>query len=229
MRKAILLAAIIFLTTTGFLKSQAVQKPNFALKSHETLEIKSIETDSRSTEFLMTIENRINAGTFCADKNIFIIYPDGSRIRMKSSNGIPNCPTTYKFKSVGEKLDFTLTFPHLKQGTEWIDLIEECSENCFYFYGITLNNDLNRKIDEAFARAEMPDKDSAMTGFINILEETDKKDLGSEGLLYINIITLAAASGESVKAEEWYNRFKRSNAPRLAQYMRFLNDRGIKY
>ncbi|MBA4322161.1 MAG: hypothetical protein C0408_05025, partial [Odoribacter sp.] len=130
--------------------SQLIDQPNTGLRSHETLELTKIEITPGKTVVYFTIENRIEDGNFCADKNIFIIYPDGRRIKLVNSSGIPECPDSYKFKSIGEKLEFSLTFPPLKPDTQWIDIVEECTSNCFHFYGITLNNDLNKKLDEAF-------------------------------------------------------------------------------
>jgi hypothetical protein len=177
----------------------------------------------------MSIENRIKNGTFCADKNIFIIYPDGTRIKLISSENIPVCPDSHKFTEPGEKLDFILTFPPLKQGTEWIDLIEDCSDNCFSFYGITLDNDLNRKIDEAFFLEENDEPVKAMINLIDLAEATDKRNIGMEGFLYINIIRLARLNGNEVRAAQWYARMKSSGAPRLEQYIKYLNDQGIRY
>jgi hypothetical protein len=209
--------------------SQTFLQPNFGLKSHETLVINKIELSSTGVRFYMSIENRITNGSFCANKNIFIVYPDGTRSLLASADGIPVCPEVHKFKVPGEKLDFTLTFPPLKPGTEWIDLIEDCSDNCFSFYGITLDNDLNRKIDEAFFLEENDEPVKAMINMIDLAEAIDKKDIGIEGFLYINIIRLAKVNGNEVKASQWYSRMKSSGAPRLQQYIKYLNDQGIRY
>ena len=203
--------------------------PNYALKSHETLNIKKIEITSATTVVSLSVENRIAGGTFCADKNIFILNPDGTRIKLISSSGIPVCPDKYEFKTAGEKLDFTITFPPLKAGTEWIDIIEDCSDNCFSFYGVTLNIELNKKINEAFVQAENEEPAKALISFINIVEATDSKNPGIEGLLYVSIIKLAKETGNTVKASEWYKKLASSNAPRLSNYIKYLNDSGIKY
>ena len=168
-------------------------------------------------------------GTFCADKNIFIIYPDGKKSKLVSSTGIPVCPDTYQFKTSGEKIEFVLTFPPLKRGTEWIDLVEECSDNCFSFYGVSLNNDLNKRIDDAFTLAENDEPLKAMGSFISIAEDVDKSNPGIKALLYINIIKLAVETGDETKAGEWYKKFKLSEAPRLSEYIKYLNDQGIKF
>lgn len=209
--------------------SQSFIQPNYGLKSHETLVINKVEATTKAVTFYLTIENRITNGTFCADKNIYILYPDGTRSMLVSSNGIPVCPDAHKFNTPGEKLDFTLTFPPLKNGVEWVDLVEECSDNCFHFFGVTLDNELNRKLNDAFYLAENDDPVKAMISFIDILESTGSKNNGVEGLIYVNIITLARQSGTVGSAIDWYKKLKNSGAPRVQEYIRFLNDKGIKY
>ena len=209
--------------------SQSVILPNYGLKSHKTLVINKIETTVKTTTIFLTIENRVERGAFCADKNIFLIYPDGTRSKLVSSGGIPVCPDTYKFKAIGEKLDFTLIFLPIKQGIEWIDLIEDCADNCFSFYGITLNSDLNRKIEDAFFLAENDEPEKALISFIDIAEENDVKNIGSQGLVYVNIIRLARETGNATQAAEWYNKLKSSEVPRLSQYIEYLSNQGIKY
>jgi hypothetical protein len=226
-RRLYFTTGLIIISAVSF--SQSSIQPNFGLKSHETLVINKIEATIKATTFSMTIENRIQDGKFCADKNIYMVYPDGIRSKLISSIGIPVCPDTYKFKTIGEKLDFTLTFPPLKQGTAWIDLIEDCSDNCFHFYGITLDNNLNLKIDDAFSLAENDEPTKALISFIDIIEEIDSKNLGVEGLLYINIIRIAKGTGNSTQASDWYKKLKASGAPRLSDYIKYLDDQGIKY
>ena len=228
-KKIIPLGTILFLLFAGSLKSQTIINPNYSLKSHETLNIIKIEAQSEATLFYMSIENKIDKGTFCADKNLYIIYPDGKRSKLEASSGIPVCPDTYQFKKPGERLEFVLTFPPLKKGTEWIDLVEECSDNCFSFYGVSLNNEMNKRIDDAFTLAENDEPLKAMGSFISIAEDVDKSNPGIEGLLYINIIKLAVATGDEAKAKEWYKKFKLSEAPRLSEYLKYLNDQGIKF
>lgn len=229
--KAKITISILFFFAVSIVKmfSQTLNQPNIGLKSHETLELRKIEITPEKTVVFFMIENRREDGNFCADKNIFIIYPDGSRSKLVNANGIPQCPETYKFRSVGEKLWFTLTFPPLKLATEWIDIVEECASNCFHFYGITLNNDLNKRLDEAFILSSTGDPGKTISLFRNILEAVDKANLGIEGSLYINIINAAVEAGDKVEAAVWYKRLLSSHAPRLNEYVKFLNNRGIKY
>jgi hypothetical protein len=218
---------LYFFVVPGY--TQTYIKPNYALKSHETLEISKIEITAQKTLIFLSVENRITGGYFCADKNIFILYPDGTRSKLTASKGIPVCPDSYKFKTIGEKLNFELTFPPLKPGTQWIDLIEDCTENCFSFYGVCLNGDLNKKIDDASILAENKEPVKSLMSFIKIGNTIESKNSGVEGLIYINIIKLAKETANIPKATEWYNKLKSSVIPRKELYIKHLNSQGIIY
>jgi hypothetical protein len=221
--------SVLFFFITGIISinSQTVIHPNFGLKSHETLEILKIVTTAQKTVIFLSIENRITGGYFCADKKISIIYPDGTLSKIISSKGIPVCPESYKFKSVGEKLNFELTFPLLKKDIQWIDLIEDCNDNCFSFFGVCLDNDLNRKIDEASLLAENKEPAKALMEFIKIGETMSNKNSAIEGLIYLNIIKLEKENGNNPEAAEWYNKLKSSVIPRSELYIKHLNSQGI--
>jgi hypothetical protein len=177
----------------------------------------------------MTIENRIAGGNFCADRNIYVIYPDGKKSKLINSSGIPVCPDTYNFKSIGEKLDFKLEFAAIKSGTKWVDIIEDCNENCFSICGVTLDTTLNREIDEAYAKAASLKANDAIKYFKAVLDKTGRENLGSEGMLYLNIISLSKEAGDESGAKEWYRKLQSSGCPRLSQYVKYLNDKGFKY
>jgi hypothetical protein len=223
---------IIWLTIGCMTSSQAqtFDKPNSALKSHETLEILKVEISSKSTLISFSVENKRNeGGSFCADKKIYLIYPDGSRINLTKAHNIPVCPDAYNFKNVGEKLFFTLEFPPLKADTKWIDIIEDCSSNCFWFYGVTLDEELNKRLDTAFSLASTGNPAENMILFKNILDDIDNQNPGIKGLLYINIINAAVEDEDIVNSTVWYKRLAASHTPRVDQYIKYLNDRGIKY
>jgi len=229
MNRKILLPGILLIFIQAVLNAQTIVSPNYSLKSHETLRIIKVELRPEAVFFHMSIENRIEGGSFCADKNISLIYPDGKKSRLVSSSGIPVCPDTYKFRFAGEKLEFVLTFPALREGTKWVDLVEECNDNCFSFYGVTLDAELNERIDGAFSLAENEQVPLALASFLSIAQEVEGRNTGTEGLLYINIIRLASGNGDHKKAEEWYRKLRLSGISRLATYMKFLNDQGIRY
>ena len=227
--KTIISILFFFLIGSANLNSQICNHPNSGLKSHETLEISKVEITPQKTVIFLSIENRITGGYFCADKNIFIIYPDGSRLKMTKAINIPVCPDTYSFKSIGEKLQFTLEFPPLNSEPKWVDIVEDCTSNCFWFYGVTLDNDLNKKLDEAFLLASKGKPTENIVFFKSILDSIDNQNLGIEGLLYINIINAAVEDTDKVNAIVWYKRLASSHIPRLSEYIKYLNDKGIKY
>lgn len=229
MRNTVILSLFLCLLT-GFqiIDSQVISKPNTSIKSHETLDITSIEFVSGKTILNMMVENRIKGGSFCADRNIFITDPAGNRLKLIRAVNIPVCPDAYKFRSEGERLSFSLEFPPLAPGTEWFDIVEECSDNCFWIYGVTLDLRLNAELDEAFA-ADMPSPEEHALLFRKILEEVDSRNLGIEGLLYLNIINSESEVNDKIEAATWYRRFLSSGAPRLNLYIKYLNDKGIKY
>jgi len=225
--KIIISGLFLFVISIANMNSQTVIQPNTGLKSHETLEITKIDLTAQKTLIFLSVENRITGGYFCADKNIFILYPDGTRSKLTASKGIPVCPDSYKFKTIGEKLNFELTFPPLKPGTQWIDLIEDCSDNCFSFFGVCLNMDLNKRIDEASVLAENEKPAEALIEFVKIAGTIDSKNSGIEGLIYINIIKLAKETNNIPKASEWYSKLKLSGIPRNDLYIKHLNSQGI--
>jgi hypothetical protein len=226
-RNVILICLSVF--CIGQAKSQIVLNPNYGLKSHETLDIIKVENAGSHTILYMSVENKITGGYFCADKNIFIIYPDGTKSKLISSKGIPVCPDSHKFKTVGEKLNFELTFPALKPGVQWIDVVEDCSDNCFSFYGVCLNKSLNKKIDDASDLAENKEPAKALISFTDLANSIDKENSGMIGLVYLSIIKVAKETGNTAKAAEWYMKLKSSDIPRRDLYIKNLNAQGITY
>jgi hypothetical protein len=226
-RQLVFAALFIVIRTVTF--SQTIIAPNSAMKSHETLDITKIVMSEDKTTIYLKVENRITGGAFCADKNIYLVYPDGTRDHLVSSNGIPVCPDSYKFKEIGEKLDFVLVFPAVRKGVHSVNLLEECSDNCFSFYGIILDASLNKKIDEAFSYAENDEPAKALVDFTKMAEETSDKTRGVDGLFYLNIIQLSRMTGNNVKAAEWYKKLETSTLPDKALYLKHLNSIGIKY
>lgn len=227
--KQIILVIFIIIFTAGVAFSQEFLQPNYALKSHETLEIEKIKITPGETVVYLSIENRIAGGEFCADKNIFIIYPDLTKVKLVSSSGIPACPATYKFRTVGEKIDFTLTFPSLKEGTQWIDLIEDCQDNCFSFYGITLDDGINKKVNEAICLAEDGKTTESIKLYKQLIGELKGMNHGMEGSLYSELIILLNKSGKKEEAKEWFGKLVSSDAPGKEKFIRNLRSRGIKF
>ena len=135
-------------------KSQTIiTKPNFGQKSHPTLEIENIKITDNQTIIQLSITNKSPQGDwFCVDKKVELIdILTNKKYRLASLSGIPHCPETYKFTQVNEKLQFELRFPAIDKNTKYITLVEKCNNACFSIEGIILNENLNKKIDEAYS------------------------------------------------------------------------------
>lgn len=202
--------------------SQTIDHPNYGLKSHETLEILSIEVTGNSTTLFMEIENRSLDGSFCADKNIFLVLPDGKRVKITGTEGIPRCPTTYVFKSFGEKLNFSLTFPSLPDSIKWFDLIEDCNDACFSFNAVILDPLLNQKIDHAYAVAELGETEASCREFEELLLDFSGKNCSYEGAIYWNLVSLFRKSGNEIKAREWMDLLMNADIPLKEKYIENL-------
>lgn len=222
---------VFYLVLTGWniANCQTYFQPNYALKSHETMTIKKVELTREKTIVSVSIENRITGGYFCADRNIYLIDPSGEKYKLIRATGVPVCPASYTFKKIGEVLNFTLEFPLLKPDTKWVDIIEDCMTNCFRVYGVTLDTELNIRLDGVFTLSENGKPAENMILFSKILDDIGSQNLGIEGLLYINIISAAVEDADNVNAAVWYKRLAASKAPRVEEYLKFLNDKGIKY
>lgn len=229
LRKTCCTALFFFIISFVPALPQTFNKPATGLRSHETLEILKVDVSGNRTAVYLAVENRIKDGSFCADRNIYIISPDGTRLKLESAYNIPQCPEYYKFKSIGERLYFTLTFPALKPGTGWIDIIEDCNENCFRIYGILLNDDLTRGISEAVKMADNGQTDTAIKVYKGLIERAGKQDEGITASLYSDLVTLLVQKGYSAQASEWYLRLLSSELPHKQLYIDNLNSQGIKF
>lgn len=206
---------------------QTYIKPFYATKSPETIELLRVEKSLRSTTFYLSVENRVAGGYFCTDRRTYLYLPDKSRLRLSKASGIPYCPELYKFMNIGEKLQYELVFPPLPEGTEWVDIVEECGANCYAIYGVILDNDLSPRLEKLFSEAAENSPENNIALFRKFLEENTNR--GVSGLIYVNIIIAAVEAGNKVEAGVWYKRLGASDVPRKDIYLKLLNDKGIKF
>lgn len=147
MKTSFFILITLLLTASSF--SQTLILPVVAVKSHKTLTLEKIEFSGEQTIIFLSIENQKTGGEawFCADSQIYIKDTRSSaQFFMIKSEGIPTCPETYKFKKPGEILQFRLIFPGIPATIKEIDIIENCSDNCFYFKGVILDPTQNAEI-----------------------------------------------------------------------------------
>ncbi len=224
-----LIYSLIFLIIPVILNGQVIEHPNCGMIRPVSLSVLKVETTGTRTKLYFSLQNQIKDGYFCAEKSIYLVYPDGTKSKLSKATGIPVCPDVHRFREPGEKIDFVLEFPALKAGTLWVDLLEECTSDCMNIYGITLDNSLNKELDDLFAGAEKVTPEESILMFRKMIEKLNGKTTGIEGLLYINIINASLEANDKVGASVWYRRLLSSGAPRLSYYIKYLNDKGVRF
>jgi hypothetical protein len=222
-----LLASLLIILAGKFAYTQTIVRPNFGMKSHETLEIDSIKTDGKTSRIYLVIENKSMDGYFCADSNIYILLPQNKKLVLVISEGIPVCPESYHFKSFGEKLRFNLAFPSIPPNVKWIDLIEDCNYPCFSFNTIILDNVLNLKIDEAYNLMNGAKNSEAITAFEKLIEDIKSEKMPIEGNMLMNLIFLNLRIGNREKAKVYYENLKNLKTTDSARYLEILKTSGI--
>lgn len=232
---------LVILFTVFFIGNsfpQTIILPVVNIKSHKTLVIEKIEFSDRQTVLFLSVENQMTEGDawFCADKKIYLKDTQGSdKYFMTKSEGIPTCPETYKFKKPGEILKFKLFFPKIPATIKEIDIVEDCTDNCFYFKGVILdpaqNSDIklfekgvtlysNKKPDEALKcflelSANIIDKKSNIYGYclymipLIYFEKGDKENAQRE---YSKLVTSSISDKdyfiEKLCREEFFRNLK---------------------
>ena len=158
-----------------------IVNPVVESKTHPSLTIDSIYLTNESTTCYLSVINQNTEGNawFCADTNIDIVdIKSGIKRPLLSSLGIPVCPDAYRFKEFGEKLSFVLNFGPLHNTNAEIDIIENCSDNCFSLKGIVLDQKLNKEIrafEKGLALYKEEKPEEALGVFEKIKRESDFK------------------------------------------------------
>ena len=208
------------------LKGQEVIKPNYGLKNPETVEVIRVRLSDTRTLVDMSIQNQVRDGYFCIDKNTFIEVIDGTRLKLEEVNGLPLCPEIHEFKSVGEKVYFTLVFDELPENTGWFDIVEYCDENCFSVLGLNLDKEINKNINAAFSAMDRLEPEKAIEIFRNILPSLKSSGHGITGSIYLNLVELLAANNLDDELRQLVSGFKESNIPHKQRYLEILNNLG---
>ena len=201
MRKISLWLLLIFIPFLGF--SQQLVNPNFALASHP-MKVTNISHTSNETIINLSIENQIETGTFCADKNIFIQdVISGKKYPLQKSQGIPVCPSNYQFKYVGEILIFQLHFSKINSKTKYLTLVEDCNQYCFSIKGIVLDTDMNKTINLGYDYYAKGKLDFALEAFKMAIDQNPDYPFG---LHYFNVIEIYAEKYDYTSAKKWYQK-----------------------
>lgn len=205
MRNYFLCLFFLFVT---IVQAQVISKPNFAFASHPMI-IDEISFSSNQMMIKLTIQNQVNGGNFCVDKNIYVKDAlTNTKLQILHSEDIPVCPDTYHFKWVGENLSFKLYFPKPSENLKYIDIVENCNENCFSIKGVILDTEMNKNIDLAFEQYEKEDFKSSKTTMLKLIN--DYPDY-AYGFLHFNLIQVLWVLEDFDKAREHYQIIQNSN------------------
>jgi hypothetical protein len=136
---------------------------------------------------------------------------------------IPTCPEKYYFKNKGEKLNFTLEFPSIKGWDGRINLIENCSEYCFYFKGIILDNKLSsdiRVFEIALEQYENGDFLNSYKNFNYLVQDIPNNPTMVYGYSFLYLYKIDKERGNLNKSEGWKNKFLKSKIPNKEAYLK---------
>ncbi len=178
MQKTYYIFFIIFLIAFES-NAQTIENPVVDMKSHPTLNIEKIEKTDNFTILFMSLKNEIENGAFCVNSDVFISLPD-KRIKfdMIKSEGIENCPNMHKFTAPGQVLNFKLYFPLINDTIKLLDLVENCTDNCFYIRGIHLDkvfNEETRNFDIGINYYRKGNVQHALPYFLDIVNKSQYK------------------------------------------------------
>ena len=231
MKKALLLTIALFIFL--FAKSQTYENPIASKQSHPELKITGIEiTENKTIVSLEVTNKRTDGGWFCANDDIFLKNSKGTETyQLIKSENIPTCPDQHKFSSVGETLAFKLYFPPIDQDIKFIDLVENCTNACFSFYGIILDNQHNQKIrafEKGFDLYQANNLKESVTYFEEVTQGKNSIDSHIYGLAHYYLILIYHKMDDTNKVEFWYKNLINSDFKDKNTFIKELDKLGIK-
>jgi tetratricopeptide (TPR) repeat protein len=199
MKQIFLLFITVIIST--HLSSQVITKPNFALATHPIV-VDEISFSDSLIIVTLTVQNQIEDGEFCANEIMYLMeLKNENKTYLVKTSGIPTCPTAYKFETIGEKLTFTMEFPAFNELPKYINIVEDCDENCFSIYGVIIDEKMNEDINQAYGYFKSENLDFALASFRTAARENPGYPFA---FLYGNIIEIYALQENYEKAKQWY-------------------------
>jgi hypothetical protein len=221
----------ILLFVIGFqvpMMAQVFDKPSFSLTSHPTLEIVSIEKWEDQTVVNLRVKNQRISGSFCIDKETFLLNPLGTEEwKLTSMDGIPACPEQHSFKSIGEVLDFSLIFPAIPDEVKYLDLHEGCDDACVSVRYILLDEEMNNQINEGFTLYEIGRLSASLQVFEDIMEAEYDNYSPVFGTLYLYMMSIHYELGQSKEVRRIFNELKESSIIGRDEFIETARDTGL--
>lgn len=223
---------LLTLSSLSVAFGQKYDNPIAQKVTHPELKIKSIEITENNTVISLKVTNkRDHDGWFCADENIYIKNSKGTEIyHLIKSENIPTCPEQFKFSYVGQELNFTLYFPPISNQIQSLDLIEDCSNACFSFYGIILDNQHNKKIrtfEKGFDLYQENNLKESIDYFKEVIQGKTSIDSHIYGLSYYYLIIIYYELGDTNKMELWYRNLITADIKDKDTFIKELDKLGI--
>lgn len=232
MKKLIII--LFLLSSYSLINAQIIiENPAVAEQSLAELIITRVCLFRDSTVIDLSVENKLaQGGWYCADKKIYIeSSKKHERFNIIRAHGIPRCPSVHNFKSIGERLNFTLVFPKIPEGTDLLNLIEDCDKSCFSFKNIILNEKLNRDIRlytqgvEFYAANKT---NEAIDVFTKVIESIPANPTHVYGYSYFNLIRIYYNAGNKITAKFWFDQLEKSTLPDKQYFINSLQKEGIQ-
>lgn len=228
MKKHFFISLLLILLTLSSL-AQIFNNPIASKISHPSLKITKIEITDSETIVSLKVTNKLSSGGwFCADKSIYLKNTNGIEIfELINSENIPVCPEKHEFAYTGEILEFKLYFEKISENIQFIDLIEDCSNACFSFNGIILDNIHNEKIREfekGFEFYQNNEAEKAISFFEKVLDGNITIQSQIYGLSYYYLIMIYKKQGLNEKAQELYSKLLESDIEDKATFIKELEN-----
>jgi tetratricopeptide (TPR) repeat protein len=189
------------------------------------LELKKLVFTDTATILYLNITNRIASGSFCADKQIFLRLPSGKKVWLRESSGIPVCPEAYHFSYIGEELPFQLIFPPTGSDVFWMDLVEQCNDNCFSILGIVSNENLNNQVEKGYDNISKKNYAEALKIFKPLAGKFGNSAL--TGSIYYNLIYIYNKQDDPDNLTFWYGKLANSDIQDKSVFLQQLKQEGI--
>ncbi len=208
--------------------AQIYEHPNFSLSSHPTLEITSVERWEDRMVVNLEIKNERFSGSFCIDSNTVLKNSLGrDAYALTGMEGIPACPEAYRFKSIGERIGFRLTFEPVSDDVKYIDLVENCSENCVNIRYILLDEELNDRIYEGVSLYSLGRPAAALRIFEDIMSTEYDGMSPVFGTVYLYLISVHQELGSSRDARRVYQELQESSIIGLDEFLKSARETGL--
>jgi hypothetical protein len=219
---------LIPIASLAALYGQIYEHPNYSLNSHPTLDVTSVERWEDQMVVNLTIKNERYSGSFCIDSNTVLLNSLGNEeYRLRSMEGIPACPETYRFKSVGERISMILVFPAVPDEVRYIDLVERCDEACVNIQYILLDEDMNARLNEGIRLFELGRPEASLQVFEEIMNTEYDGISPVYGTVFLYLVAIHYELGNSKDARAAFNQLQESSIIGRDDFIETARESGI--